>query len=149
MTTWSLRVREAVKTSLTWAAAWFGVGMIILMVALLLTGGTGADVPYPVGFAMLGFFAGAVFSGVLAVVRGERRLHQMSFPAVAAWGALAGLLFSGIFIGLVALAGDGLLDVVTVGGVFALASAATAAVSLGLARWGQARSASHAGPRGA
>jgi hypothetical protein len=123
--------------------------MIILVVALLLTGETGADVPYPLGFAVLGFFAGAIFAGLLGIVRGERRFHQLSLPSVAAWGALSGLLFSGVFIGLVVLAGDGLLDVVAVGGVFSLASGASAVVSLGLARWGQARRASHAGPRGA
>ena len=148
MTTWSQRVGQAVKMGLIWAAAWFGVGMLILVTAVLLTGESGADVPYPLGVGMLGFFAGAAFSGVLGIVRGERELHQMPLPKVTVWGGLSGLLFSVAFVGVVALAGDGLLDMVGVGGVFSLVSAATAAVSLGLARWGQARHASHAGSRG-
>jgi hypothetical protein len=139
---------EAVKMGLIWAATWFGVGMTILVVALILTGETGADVPYPLGFAMLGFFAGAVFSGMLGTVRRDRRLHEFSLPSVAAWGALSGLLFSGIFIGLVVLAGDGFLDVAAVGIVFSLACAASATVSAGLARWGQARHTPHAQPGG-
>lgn len=149
MTTWSRRLGASVKTGLTWAAAWFGVGLIILVVALLLTGETGADVPYPLGFAVLGFFAGTLFSGVLGKVRGVRPFHQMSIVSVAAWGGLSGLLFSGTFVGLAALAGDGLPDVVTAACVFALASAASAVVSLGLARWGQVQRASPAGRRSA
>jgi hypothetical protein len=112
---------------LTWALAWFAAGMALLLVV----GPDAADVPFPLGFGMLGFFAGATFSGVLGLVDGRRRFDQLSIPRFAGWGAVGGLLFSGIFV-LVAGLGVGVL--VVLAPVFALSSAASAAGSLVLAR---------------
>lgn len=112
---------------LTWALAWFAAGMALLLVV----GPDAADVPFPLGFGMLGFFAGATFSGVLGLVDGRRRFDQLSIPRFAGWGAVGGLLFSGIFV-LVAGLGVGVL--VVLAPVFALSSAACAAGSLVLAR---------------
>ena len=67
MEKWLRRIRGAFKMGLTWAAAWFGAGMVILLGFLLLTGSTGADVPYPIGFGAFGFIAGVTFSGVLGL----------------------------------------------------------------------------------
>jgi len=112
---------------LTWAAAWFAAG-----IALLLVVGVGAaDVPFPLGFALLGFLAGITFSGVLVMVEGRRRFDQLSLPRFAAWGGVGGFLFSGILVFVAALGADVLL---VLGPVFALSGAGCAAGSLALAR---------------
>lgn len=127
MSKWMRRIRGAFGMGLTWALAWFAAGMALLLVV----GPDAADVPFPLGFGMLGFFAGATFSGVLGLVDGRRRFDQLSIPRFAGWGAVGGLLFSGIFV-LVAGLGVGVL--VVLAPVFALSSAACAAGSLVLAR---------------
>jgi hypothetical protein len=111
---------------LTWAAAWFGAGLILL----LIVGVGAADVPFPLFFALLGFLAGVTFSGVLGIVEGRRRFDQMSLPRFAAWGAVGGLLLSGIFALAAGLGGEFLV----LGPVFALSGAGCAAGSLALAR---------------
>jgi hypothetical protein len=117
---------------LTWAAAWFGVGVILL----LIVGFGAADVPFPLGFALLGFLAGVTFSGVLGIVEGRRRFDQLSLPRFAVWGGVGGLLLSGAFAWAAALGGDAF---VVVGPVFALAGAGSAAGSLALARMAEDR----------
>ncbi len=67
------RLRGAFGMGLTWAAAWFGAGMLLLLGCLLVTGSTGADVPYPLGFGAFGFVAGVTFSGVLGLSEDETR----------------------------------------------------------------------------
>jgi len=131
MKTWVRRIRAAIGMGLTWAAAWFGAGMMLLLVV----GVGAADVPFPLGFALLGFLTGVTFSGVLWVVERRRRFDQMSLPRFAMWGAVGGLLLSGIFVLAVALGGGALWgEILVLGPVFALAGAASAAGSLALAR---------------
>ncbi len=127
MKKWLRRIRGALGMGLTWAFAWFAAGMILL----LIVGPDAADVPFPLGFGALGFLAGVTFSGVLGIVEGRRRFDQMSLPRFAAWGAIGGLLFSGIFV-LAASLGGGILLVLAP--VFALAGAGCAAGALTLAR---------------
>jgi len=133
MRKWLRRIRGAVGMGLTWALAWFGAGMVLL----LIIGPDAADVPFPIGFGMLGFFAGATFSGVVGIVGRRRRFDQISLPRFAAWGAVGGLLFSVIF-GLAAAAlaeGSAFLgNLVFLGPLFAAAGAGCAAGSLALAR---------------
>ena len=105
MKKWLRRIRGAIGMGLTWAAAWFGAGMIMLLGLLLVTGSTGADVPYPLGFGAFGFVAGVTFSGVLGLVERRRRFDQMSLPRFAGWGAAGGFLLSAIFVLAVALPG--------------------------------------------
>lgn len=126
---------------LTWAAAWFGAGMIIMVGFLLLTGSTGADVPYPLGFGAFGFVAGVTFSGVLGLVEGRRRFDQMSLPRFAGWGAVGGFLLSAVFVLTVALVEDitFLSNLVVLGPVFGAAGAACAGGSLAIARMGEDR----------
>jgi hypothetical protein len=112
---------------LTWALAWFAAGMALLLVI----GPDAADVPFPLGFGMLGFFAGATFSGVLGLVDGRRSFDQMSIPRFAGWGAVGGVIFSGVFVAVAGLGGAVLLVLAP---VFALSSSACAAGSLALAR---------------
>ena len=126
MRKWLRRIRGAIGMGLTWAAAWFGAGLILL----LIVGVGAADVPFPLFFALLGFLAGVTFSGVLGIVEGRRRFDQMSLPRFAAWGAIGGLLLSGIFAWAAGLGGEFLV----LGPLFALSGAGCAAGSLALAR---------------
>jgi hypothetical protein len=136
MKKWLRRIRAAIGMGLTWAAAWFGAGMILLLVV----GFGAADVPFPLFFGLLGFLAGVTFSGILAIVEGRRRFDQMSLPRFAGWGAVGGLLLCGIFVSAVALGGESLWgEIPALGAVFALAGAASAAGSLALARMAEAR----------
>ncbi len=133
MKKWLRRVRGAIGMGLAWALAWFGAGMILLVII----GPDAADVPFPLGLGMIGFFAGITFSGVLALVEGRRRFDQMSLPRFAGWGALGGLLLSVGFVSLVALFAEGatfLNNLVFLGPLFAAAGAGSASGSLALAR---------------
>jgi hypothetical protein len=121
---------------LTWAIAWFGAGLILLLVV----GFGAADIPFPLLFGLLGFLAGVMFSVVLGVVEGRRRFDQMSLPRFAAWGGIGDLLLSGIFVLAAAPGGQGLGEALLVlGPVFALAGAGSAAGSLALARMAEDR----------
>jgi hypothetical protein len=136
MKKWMRRIRGAIGMGMTWAAAWFAAGMALLLVV----GPDAADVPFPLFFGLLGFLAGAAFSGILGVFAGRQRFDQMSLPRFAGWGALGGLLLAG----LVALAaGPG--ELLVLGPVFALAGAISAAGTLALARRAQERALLDAG----
>lgn len=129
MEKWLRRARAAIGIGLTWAVAWFGVGMILL----LIVGVGAADVPFPLFFGLLGFLAGATFSLLLSVLAGRRRFDQMSLPRFAGWGALGGLLLAGA----VALAAGA--ELLVLGIVFPLAGALSAAGTLTLARRAEGR----------
>lgn len=133
---WMRRIRGAIGIGLTWGAAWFGAGMLMLLTSLLLTGSTGADVPYPLGFGALGFIAGVTFSGVLGLADGRRRFDQMSIPRFAGWGAAGGALLATVFVTLVSLVeGPAFFEnLIVLAPVFAGAGAACAAGSLAIAR---------------
>ena len=147
MKKWLRRTRGAVGMGLIWAAAWFGAGMILLLGLLLVTGSTGADVPYPLGFGMFGFVAGVTFSGVLGIVEGRRSFDQMSLPRFAGWGAVGGLLLSAIFVLAVALVEDITFvnNLVVLGPIFAAAGAGCATGALALARRAEDRELLEAG----
>ena len=135
MNKWMRRIRGAVGMGLAWAVAWFGAGMVMMLGFLLITGSTGADVPYPLGFGALGFVAGVTFSGVLGVVEGRRRFDEMSLSRFAVWGGVGGLLLAVIFVPVAGLGGEALL----LAPLFAAAGAACAAGSLVLARMAEGR----------
>jgi hypothetical protein len=143
MRKWLRRIRGAVGMGLTWGIAWFGAGLILL----LIVGPGAADVPFPLGFGLLGFLAGVTFSVVLGIVEGRRRFEQMSMPRFAGWGAVGGLLLSVIFAVAVALGGDTapLRHLVLLGPVFSLAGAGSAAGLLALARRAETRALPDAG----
>lgn len=132
MTKWLRRIRGAIGMGLIWAVAWFGAGMILLFIV----GPGAADVPFPLGFGAFGFLAGVAFSAVLVLVEGRRRFDQMSLPRFATWGAVGGLVLSGIFVPAAGLGGSAFL---VLGTVFALSGAACAAGSLALARMARDR----------
>lgn len=144
MKKWLRRIRGAIGMGLIWALAWFGAGMALLLVV----GFGAADVPFPLGFGMLGFFAGITFSVVLVILEGRRRFDQMSLPRFAAWGAVGGLLLSVVFVLAAAALAEGttfILNLVFLGPLFAVAGAASAAGSLALARMAEDRGLLEAG----
>ncbi len=126
MKKWLKRIRGAIGMGLAWAATWFGAGLVLLLVV----GFGAADVPFPLFFGLLGFIAGATFSGLLGVFAGRRRFDQLSLPRFAGWGALGGLLLAGMLV----LAAGTSAEFLVVGPVFALAGAISAAGTLALAR---------------
>lgn len=130
MRKWLRRIRGAIGMGLVWAMAWFGAGLILLLVV----GVGAADVPFPLFFALLGFLAGVTFSGVLGMVEGRRRFDQMSLRRFAAWGGVGGLLLAVVLAAV--LGGDTLL---VLGPIFALSGAGCAAGSLALARMAKHR----------
>ena len=148
MKKWLRRIRGAMGMGLAWGAAWFGAGMVMMLGLLLITGSTGADVPYPIGFGVLGFIAGVTFSGVLGLMEGRRRFDEMSIPRFAGWGAAGGFLFSVLFVSTVALASEGMTflnNLVFLGPLFAAAGSTCAAGSLAIARKAEDRQSLHAG----
>ncbi len=130
MNKWLRRIRGAIGMGLIWALVWFAAGMGILLVV----GPDAADVPFPLGFGALGFFAGATFSGVVSLVAGDRRFDELSIPRFAGWGALGGLIFSVLFVVAVAVFGNDRLELLVLGPLFATVGAASAAGSLAVAR---------------
>jgi len=137
MKQWLRRIRGAIGIGLTWAIAWFGAGIVLLLVV----GVGAADVPFPLGFGAIGFLAGITFSAVLAAFEGRRSFDRMSLPRFAGWGAVGGLLLSGVFAWAAGLGGEWLV----LGPVFALAGAGSAAGTLALARMAQDRASLDAG----
>lgn len=128
---WVRRIRAAIAVGLTWAAAWFAVGMILL----LIVGVGAADVPFPLFFGLLGFLAGAAFSGILGLLAGRRTFEQMSLLRFALGGALGGLAIAGV----VNVAAGPAQDFTMIGAVFALAGAISATGTLAIARRAEQR----------
>ena len=135
MKKWLRRIRGAIGMGITWAAAWFGAGMAMVVGVLLITGGR-PDAPIPLVCGVFGFVGGVTFSGVLSLLEGRRRFAQMSLPRFAAWGAAAGFLLSAAFVLVVAVAGDPAFawNLLGLGPTFAAAGAGSATGSLALAR---------------
>jgi hypothetical protein len=146
MGSWLRRVRGAIGIGVAWGLAWFGAGMVLL----LIVGLDAADVPFPLGFGLLGFFAGVLFSVILGLVERGRGFHQLSLPRFAGWGAAGGLLFAVLFALVSTLLGaEPLLDdLAFLGPLFAAAGGASAAGSLAVARQGADRDLLEAGRRG-
>ena len=135
MKKWGQRIRGAIGMGLTWGAAWFGAGILLARVP-----GFHSDLPFALLFAPLGFVTGVIFSGVLVVIEGRRRFDRMSLSRFAGWGAVSGLLLSGIFVVGGALGGVTLGgEVLVFGPVLAMASALCAAGSLAVARRAERR----------
>lgn len=135
MKTWLRRARGAIGMGSTWALAWFGVGMVLLLVL----GPGAADVPFPLGFGLLGFLAGVTFSGVLALAGRRRSFDQISMPRFALWGGAGGLLFGAVFVLTVGALGAASPSLLEMGALFALAGAGSAAGSLAVARRAEER----------
>ena len=102
MATWWRRIRGALGLGLTWAAVGFVTGVGIEIVHNLWPNPVGAAVDiWPAALAYPGFLGGVAFAAVLGIAGRRRRFEELSFPAIAAWGALGGAVVSLIPAGLV------------------------------------------------
>ena len=131
MQKWLRRIRGAIGTGLTWGAAWSAAGVVLAAITRFQ-----ADAPFPLIFGVLGFTAGVIFSVFLALTAGHRRFDEMSLRRFAGWGAVGGLLLSGLFAKAASLDWR---DVIMIAPTFALASALCASGSLALARRSERR----------
>ncbi len=130
MKKWLRRIRGAVGTALTWAAAWFGFGAIVALVG----GGGLADLYLQsAGLAAAGFVGGGIFSTVVGIVEGRRRFDEMSLPRFAGWGAVGGFLLAAPLV-IMSVAVGGTPNVFLSLGAITLLGAVSAAGSLALAR---------------
>ena len=121
--------------ALTWAAIWATAGSTLARVL-----GFNPDPPLPLFFAPLGLGTGIIFAGMLIILEKRRTLDQISPLRFAGWGALSGLLISGVVIAAAALGGEMIgAQVLMLGLVPVVASAACAAGSLAVARRAERR----------
>jgi len=89
---------------LTWAIAGLLVGGGIELIHNIWPNPIGSAVDiWPAVLAYPGFVGGVAFSAVLGVAGRRRRFDELSLPAVAAWGALGGLIVSMIPAAMVAM----------------------------------------------
>ena len=100
MENWGRRILAAIGMGLIWGAAWSGAGALLARVP-----GFYSDLPFPLLFAPLGFVTGIIFSGILVGIERRRRFDRVSLSRFAGWGAVSGLLLSGIFVVSAALLG--------------------------------------------
>jgi len=133
MRKWMRRARGAIGIGLTWAATWFGAGIIFMVAAA-----PHPENPFFVAWGVFGFIAGVTFAGIFGIIERQRGIDQLSLPRVAGWGALGGLSLA-VIVQLAGLVGPFLL----VGPLFALAGAGCAAATLVLARKGDERQLLH------
>lgn len=93
MKKWLIHIRSAFVTGLAWATGCTLVGMlgVVVFYALFPNAPDIFDIWIPV-FAYPGFLGGVIFSVLLRVLEGGRRVNKLPLSRVAAWGAVAGLL---------------------------------------------------------
>jgi hypothetical protein len=146
------RIRGAIGMGLTWALGWAVGGILIGVASIVLpflpwdAFFEVFDAPLP-ALAIPGFFAGVFFSTVLGIAGHNRRFNELSLPRFAAWGGVGGLMLSAFPF---ALEAAGLASregshvgtwqiIATITGPFVLLSAASASVTLILARIAERR----------
>jgi len=135
MPLWGRRVRAAIGMGLTWGAVSFAAGTVLARVP-----GFNSDLPFALLFAPLGFIVGIIFSALVVARVGRRGFDRLSLSRLAGWGAVSGLLLSGIFVSGAALQGaSAWAEFLDFGPALAVASAVSAAGSLALARHAQRR----------
>jgi hypothetical protein len=149
---WLRRIRGAVGMGLTWALGWAVAGLLIGVSSKLLPFLPWDrffeifDAPLP-AMAVPGFFGGVFFSMVLGIAGRGRRFSELSIPRFAAFGALGGLLltlfpFLLVAVGLADTEGSGFSAwqvIRVIGPTFILLGAASAAVTLAVARKAEKR----------
>jgi hypothetical protein len=135
MTNWKRRIRGAIGMGLVWAAAGFVAGGLVARLPQF-----NSDLPLPLLFAPLGFVVGIIFSGLLVAIEGRRGFDRMSLSRFAGWGAVSGLLLTGIFVVGAALRGAPVWgEFLVFGPALATTGAICAAGSLALARRAERR----------
>lgn len=145
MKTWLRRIRGALGMGLTWGITGFLAGVVIELINNVWPNplGTAVDI-WPAVLAYPGFLGGVAFSVVLGIAGRHRRFDELSFPAVAGWGAIGGMLVTLIPVAMVVL-GLATPSVplwkieLALLGPFALGGAVAASGSLALARMARGR----------
>jgi hypothetical protein len=105
---WLKRFRGTLGAGLTWAAIWavggvaIGVSSVVLPFLPWDRFFSVFDAPLP-ALAIPGFVGGLLFSAVLRVAGRRTRFADLSMARFAAWGALGGLLLTGVPIALIGL----------------------------------------------
>jgi hypothetical protein len=89
MKKWMRRILGAVGMSLTWAAGW---GLVGVLIGIFADPHGSIDDMWVVTLGVPGFLSGVVFSAVLRIAEGCRRSDELSLSRFGAWGAVAGLL---------------------------------------------------------
>ena len=89
MKKWLRRILGAVGMSLTWAAGW---GLVGVLIGMFVDPHGSIDDMWVVTLGVPGFLGGVVFSAVLGIAEGRRRFDELPLSRFGAWGALAGLL---------------------------------------------------------
>ena len=90
MKQWLRRVRGAVGMGLTWALVWAPVA--VLVGTQIVDPDNSMDEMGVMIGALPGFLSGVMFSAVLGIAAGRRRLDELSVARVGGWGAVAGML---------------------------------------------------------
>ncbi len=118
-----------------WGAVWSGAGMLLARVP-----GFYSDLPFAYLFGTLGFVTGIIFSAMLVGFEGRRGFEGTSLPRFAAWGAVSGLLLSGIFVVGAVLRGNAWWgELLVFGPPLAIAGTVSAVGSLAVARRAEPR----------
>ena len=124
------RIVVVVLVAVGWAVVWSPVG--VLTGIIVDPGGSMDEMWVAIG-AYPGFLCGAVFSAVVGIAEGTRRLDVLKLSRVGAWGAASGLLV-GVLPFLVGTVNPALplwlWGVVTVGAVTILSSASAVGTAL-------------------
>ena len=140
MKNWLRRIRGAVGMALVWAVTWAAVGalkaMLVDPVGTLDTLWLGP----PIG-AFPGFVGGLLFSVLLAIAAGDRRLENLSVREAGAWGGLVGFVLGSlpIVINQPPAEYPAWLVAAVVVGSMTLLGTLSAAGSLAIARWSAPR----------
>ena len=90
MKKWLKCIRGAVLMGLGWAVVWAPVA--VLIGTLIVDPDDSMDEMWVAVGAYPGFLCGTLFSAVLGIADGRRRLDELSLSRVGAWGAASGLL---------------------------------------------------------
>ena len=140
MKSWLRRIRGAAGMALVWAVTWAAVGALkAMLVDPIGTLGTLWLGP-PIG-VFPGFVGGLLFSALLAIAAGDRRLEDLSVREAGGWGALVGFGLGSlpIVINQPPPQHPAWLVAAVVVGSMSLLGALSAAGSLALARWSAPR----------
>ncbi len=148
---WLRRLRGVVGMGVIWAVGWAVAGLLVGVASRLLPWLPWDaffaifDAPLP-ALAVPGFMGGMLFAGVLMVVGRRRRFEELSLLRFTAWGAVGGLLLALVPIAMAAVGlatlnfpGGPWRFTAAIAGPLVVLSAASAAMSLLVARQGQHR----------